>query len=167
MPKLNRFKQKQHFLYFVVAVLSFLFMCHFPGLMLSALFLSFMRRNMSFITKNSHRLFVLRFKYTVHHLLVLYRIFSMINVHHSTNNTLVKHFKLLPETWKKFGMVLETFYIFLVINVMQITVPCERETYNTNNFSWYSNSKLYCALRILFKLIFTGRVVFLCKLYLI
>ena len=68
---------------------------------------------------------------------------------------------------KKFGMVLETFYIFLVINVMQITVTCERETYNTNNFSWYSNSKLYCALRILFKLIFTGRVVYLCKLYLI
>ena len=68
---------------------------------------------------------------------------------------------------KKFGMVLETFYIFLVINVMQITVTCERETYNTNHFSWYSNSKLYCALRILFKLIFTGRVVYLCKLYLI
>ena len=45
MPKLNRFKQKQHFLYFAVAVLSFLFMCHFPGLMLSALFLSFMKRN--------------------------------------------------------------------------------------------------------------------------
>ena len=122
---------------------------------------------MNIMIKNYQILFVLRFKYTVHHLLVLYRIFSWSNVHHSTNNTLVKHFKLLPETWKKIGMVLETFYIFLVINVMQITVTCERETYNTNNFSWYSNSKLYCALRISFKLIFTGRVVYLCKSYLI
>ena len=103
--------------------------------------------------------FIIIWFFTVYSLGVMFIIQPIIPLS-NISNSFRKH-------GKKFGMVLETFYIFLVINVMQITVTCERETYNTNNFSWYSNSKLYCALRISFKLIFTGRVVYLCKSYLI
>ena len=165
MPKLNRFKYKQHFLYFVVAVLSLLLMRLSRSLILRALFLIFMKRNINIMIKkfsNTIRTSIQMYSssfFTVYSQGVMFIIQPIIPLS-NISNSFRKH-------GKKFGMVLETFYIFLVINVMQITVTCERETYNTNNFSWYSNSKLYCALRISFKLIFTGRVVYLCKSYLI
>ena len=75
----------------------------------------------------------LRFKYTVYHLLVIYRI-SLAVMFIIQPIKPCQTFQTPSGNMKKFGMVLETFYIFLVIYVMQITVTCERETYNTNNF---------------------------------